>query len=363
MTDTLTPVPTTDRAEDPMAFAGELLSWLNTSTVVLGIDAGHRAGAFEALAEHGPATSVDLARAAGLSERHVREWLKLMATGGVVAYDPADGTYRLPAGAAACLSGDTPMNMAPVTGAIAFSAKHVPAVARTIAEGGGIAYEHYRPEFTDFMDAMNRKRYDAELVSGYLAPVAGLVERLEAGIRVADLGCGSGHVVNILGRAFPRSTFVGYDLAEDALEAARREAAAYGLDNVRFEAVDVAALPAGATFDLVTAFDAIHDQAAPRRVLAGARAALAEGGTFLLVDVKASSDLEDNIGNPMAPWLYGASLFHCMQVSLAVGGEGLGTAWGVQLAQELLGEAGFGDVTLLDAPPTDVMNLIYVCRP
>lgn len=362
-TDTATTLAPAAPAEDPMAFAGSLLSWINGATVVLGIDVGHRAGLFESLARIGPSTPGEFASAAGLSERHVREWLDLMTTGGVVSYDAITGLYRLPAGATTCLTGDSPMNMAAATAVLAFSAKHVDAVSRTLVEGGGIPYSAYRPEFTDLMDAMSRKRYDAELISGYVQPVAGLVQRLETGIRVADLGCGSGHVVNLLGRAFPASHFTGYDLAEDALAAATAEAADYRLDNVEFEALDVASLSTDEPFDLVTAFDAIHDQAAPRRVLACARAALAGDGMFLMVDVKASSRVEENLGNPMAPWLYGASLFHCMQVSLAEGGEGLGTAWGVQRAKELLAEAGFGEVTLLDAPASDPMNVIYVCRP
>jgi SAM-dependent methyltransferase len=363
MTDTIDPHTLIGPVnEDPTAFAGQLVAWMNGATIILGLDAAHRAGVLEALAETGASTSHELAAQAGLSERHVREWLDLMTVGGVVDHEPGTGRYRLPAGAAMCLTGDSSMNMAPATACIAFSAQHVEAVSATMRHGGGIPYAAYRPDFTDLMDSMNRGRYDQLLIDGYIGAVPGLAGRLRAGIRVADIGCGSGHVVNLLARAFPTSTFVGFDLAEDALEAARLEAAEYGLENATFEGLDVAELPAGEHFDLVVAFDAIHDQARPRTVLAAVRNALADDGMFLMVDVKASSHVEENLDNPMAPWIYGASLFHCMQVSLAEGGEGLGTAWGVQLALQLLGEAGFGDVVVVDPPESDLLNVIYVCR-
>jgi SAM-dependent methyltransferase len=143
----------------------------------------------------------------------------------------------------------------------------------------------------------------------------------------------------------------------------RDEAAAWGLPNVRFERRDVASFPPGARFDLVTAFDAIHDQAHPRRVLRQIHDALEPGGLFLMVDMDASSSVHANIGNPVAPYFYWVSLFHCMQVSLAEGGEGLGTAWGVELATELLHEAGFASVERVPAPAGDPVNAIFVARP
>ena len=365
MTDTIdlaSTASTATSADDPMAFASAFTTWMNGGTIILGIDAGHRAGVFEALAAAGPSTSEELARCAGFSERELREWLGLMTVAGIVAYDPATQRYRLPAGPAMCLTGDTSFNVAPVTRGLAVLAVHVEAVARSLRAGGGIPYAAFRPEFTDLMDAMNRRLYDEVLVDGYIDMVAGLRSRLESGIRVADIGCGTGHVVNLLARAFPASTFVGYDLAEDALAAARAEAREYGVTNATFESADVAALPSTERFDLVLAFDAIHDQAAPRTVLAGINAALADEGIFVMVDIHASSNLEENIAHPMGPWLYGASLFHCMQVSLAEGGEGLGTVWGVELATELLHEAGFSEVTMVGTPDADVTNTMFVCR-
>ena len=148
-----------------------------------------------------------------------------------------------------------------------------------------------------------------------------------------DIGCGTGHAMNVLAREFPKSTFVGYDIAEDAIAGARKEAKSFGLANVSFEVADVAALPSDPKFDLITAFDAIHDQRAPDAVLKGACRALAREGTFLMIEFKFSSRLEENISNPFAPMYYGFSLMHCMPVSLALDGQGLGTVWGEQLAR------------------------------
>lgn len=337
--------------------------WINGAAITLGLDVGHRAGLFDLAAEAGPATSAELASTGGLSERHVREWLGLMTVAGVFSYRPTDRRYTLEPGFAMFLVGDSPLNMGPVAGGPRFLAQFVPEVVRTVREGGGIPYEACRPDFTEFMDALSRRDFDFRLIDVDLAAVPGLVERLRAGIRVCDIGCGTGHAVNVMARAFPPSTFLGYDFAADAIAAAEAEARRWGLGNARFEVRDVTALPADASFDLVTAFDTIHDQSRPRQVLAEARRVLADDGVFLMVDINASSHLEENVAHPMGPFLYATSLFHCMQVSLAVGGEGLGTAWGRQLAEQLLTEAGFGSVELPETAIPHPVNSLYVCRP
>jgi SAM-dependent methyltransferase len=210
------------------------------------------------------------------------------------------------------------------------------------------------------MDASWRLLYDGLLIKGFLPAVKGLVDRLRSGIRAADVGCGTGHAVNLMAREYPRSTFVGYDIAEDALARARAEAREMGLPNARFEVLDAARLPAGAHFDLITSFDAIHDQRDPAAVLAGVARALAPDGVYLMVEPRASSRLEDNVGNPFTPYMYGMSVLHCMTVSLAEGGAGLGTAWGEQTARQMLAEAGFTSVEVTDAPGPQ--NSIFVCR-
>jgi len=142
--------------------------------------------------------------------------------------------------------------------------------------------------------------HDAALVEGILPLVPGLPDALRGGIEVPDVGCGPGHAVNLMAQAFPASRFTGYDFSTEAVDAARDEARSLGLTNASFEVLDVATLQQHERFDLVTAFDAIHDQAQPATVLANVRRALRPAGTFLMVDIKASSRLEQNIGLPWA---------------------------------------------------------------
>jgi SAM-dependent methyltransferase len=342
------------------AFAGRILGLYTDGMLTYLIDIGHRTGLFTALAA-GPATSDELAARGNLHERYVREWLGAMVTGGIVDYHPPTGTYHLPAEHAACLTGHGAANLAPFSQVNALVAEHLDGVARAFQEGGGVPYEQFRPRFTQVMDTLGRGTYDELLLDGFLPLTGELPARLADGIRAADLGCGTGHCVNLMAGAYPASTFVGYDIAGDAIERARAEAIDLDLVNASFEALDVTELPTEPPFDAVFAFDAIHDQRDPAAVLRRAHRALVPGGYFVMVDIKASSQLEDNIGNPLAPLLYSISTLHCMTVSLAAGGAGLGAVWGEQLARRMLADAGFVDVEVNDAPG-DPLDLVYVCR-
>ena len=338
------------------AFAGRLLELYTGGMLTFLVDIGHRTGLFAALAA-GPATSAALAGRADLQERYVREWLGAMASGGIVGYDPATASFSLPDEHAACLTGAGSANLAPLSRLDTHLAEHVDAVARAFREGGGVPYAAYRPEFTDVMDALSRGVFDELLVDAYLPLVPGLAGRLAAGARVADVGCGTGHAMVLLAAAFPSSSFTGYDLAPDAIARARSEAD--GLPNARFEVRDAARLEVEEPLDVVFTFDAVHDQADPAAVLERIHAALVPGGVFVMVEPGAASALADNLGNPLAPFLYGISTLHCMTVSLAAGGAGLGTAWGEQTALAMLAEAGFGEVTVHEAPG-DPMNAVFV---
>jgi 2-polyprenyl-3-methyl-5-hydroxy-6-metoxy-1,4-benzoquinol methylase len=191
--------------------------------------------------------------------------------------------------------------------------------------------------------------------------VPGLPALLAAGARVADIGCGTGHAVVVMARAYPTSTFVGYDTSEPALQRARAEAEQAGIPNATFEQRDVAGLTVDRPFDAVMSFDTIHDQADPNAVLRAVYNALVPGGTYLMVEPRVSSNLEDNIANPMAPLLYATSTLHCLTVSLAQGGAGLGTAFGEQKALELLATAGFGAVEIHPAPG-DPLDAVFVAH-
>jgi 2-polyprenyl-3-methyl-5-hydroxy-6-metoxy-1,4-benzoquinol methylase len=352
----------TETSIDPVAaeaFAGRLVGILSDSSLALMISIGHQVGLFDTLAQLPPASSQEIADAAGLHERYVREWLGAMTTGRIATYSPDQRTYALPQEHAASLTrGAGPDNLSHVMQFVTLLAGVEQQVVECFRRGGGVPYGAY-DRFHALMAEDSATVHDVVLIDGILPLVPGALERLAAGIDVADIGCGQGHAINLMAQSFHASRFTGFDFSEAAIAAGRREAESLGLDNVRFEVCDVATLDTPGRYDLVTAFDAIHDQAHPSQVLANVAAALRPGGSFLMVDINASSNVEDNIESPFAPFLYTASTLHCMTVSLALGGDGLGTAWGTQTAVRMLGEAGFShvEVTEIEADP---FNAYYV---
>jgi 2-polyprenyl-3-methyl-5-hydroxy-6-metoxy-1,4-benzoquinol methylase len=340
------------------AFAGQMMAILNHGLLGLMISIGHRTQLFDKMATLGPSTPAEIARAASLDERYVREWLSSLATGGVVDYDGRRGTFLLPAEHAACLTRAAgPNNLAVLAQGIAEYGSVESAIVECFAKGGGVPYEGY-DRFHELAAEMSGPLHDAILVEK-IVPVAGVADRLAAGGDILDVGCGKGHALNLMAKAFPASRFVGIDLCEEAVAAARAEALRLGLTNVRFEQRDAARLEDQAAYDFVTAFDTIHDQADPARVLARIKAALRPRGTFLCVDIAASSNLADNLGHPLATALYAVSTLHCMSVSLAQGGAGLGTMWGQELALEMIAKAGFSSARV-ERVGGDLMNNYYI---
>jgi len=268
---TTAPVIDHARAE---AFGGRMVGVLNDACLALMTSVGHQVGLFDTLAGLPPASSQQIADAASLQERYVREWLGAMTISGVVEYDPAARTYRLPPEHAASLtSAAGPDNLAGVTQFIPLLVGVEAPLIACFREGGGVPYSQYG-RFHRLMAEDSAAVHDAALVEGIVPLVAGLADRLHAGVDVADVGCGSGHAINLLAAAYPASRFTGYDFSEDAIDVARREAQAMGLRNTTFELRDVTDLGEHDRFDLVTAFDAIHDQAHPAQVLTGIADAL-----------------------------------------------------------------------------------------
>jgi hypothetical protein len=232
------PVPVVDR-EAQQEFARRMVRIYTGAVLTKLMDLGTQIGLFEAAAA-GPATCAGLAARAGLQERYLREWLGAMVAGGIFEYDSASGTYELPRERAELSSGSSSRNLAPMSQGLDHFGKHLPALAECFrAGGGGVPYSAFRPEFTERMDDLWRRTYDEQLVDGFLGAVPGLRERLSEGILVADIGCGTGHAANLMARDYPTSRFVGYDIGEDAIAAARTEAQGMGLANVRFEVLDV----------------------------------------------------------------------------------------------------------------------------
>lgn len=342
-------------------FRDQISAAYRGSMLTMMVSLSSRLGLLDDLGGSGPGTIESIAQRTGLSARHLRELLSALTVGGVLEYDAATQVFTLPSEHAFWLTGKRYQNLSAVSGLLTGLTPRLDDVESAFREGGGVSYDRYRPHFTHAMDAVGRARYDALLVSAYLPFAPGLVERLQNGARAGDVGCGTGHCLNLLAEAFPASQFVGFDISDEAIGLARAEAELMGLTNVSFEVADVLTLPVDPQFDVLFAFDAIHDQFDPAGVLRRIRDALAPDGDFFMVDIRASSNLEENIGESQALMAYGTSVMHCMQVSLHGGGAGLGTAWGTQLATSMLNEAGFGSVTVnnLEADP---MNCIYVCR-
>jgi len=342
------------------AFAGRMLDILNGGFLSLIASLGHRSGLFDTMAGLGPATSGRIADVARLSERYVREWLGAAVTGGLVEYDLRAGTYRLPPEHAAALTRAAgPDNLAFFGQYVALCGSVEDRLLECFTAGGGLPYSAY-PRFHELTAEESGRTFDASLVDGVLPLVPSLVARLRDGIDVLEIGCGSGHAVNLIGRAFPASRLTGEDLSDEAIAAARAEAAGLGLRNARFEVRDVAEPREGEAYDLVLAVDVVHDLAHPRPVLERVRRALRPGGTFLMVEIAAASDLEDNLDHPLGPMLYTASLFHCTSVSLGQGGEGLGAVWGERRARELLEAVGFDvEVERLEG---DIVHAYFVAR-
>jgi SAM-dependent methyltransferase len=347
------------------AFEERLVAALNAGALCLMTSIGHRTGLFDAMAGLAPATSEQIAAAAGLNERYVREWLGAMVAAAIVEHDPAAGTYLLPGEHAARLTRATvPANLAAFAQYVPLLGTVEDEIVACFRAGGGVPYSRFG-RFHEIMAEDSGQTILPALREEILPLVAGLTERLEQGIRVLDAGCGSGRAVNLMAGWFPRSRFVGYDLSEQAVGCARAEAARAGHANVAFATRDLSRFDVEAepeAFDLVTTFDAIHDQAAPLAVLRGIRRSLAGDGVYLAQEIKGSSHVHLNAAHPFGTLLYTISCMHCMTVSLAQGGEGLGAMWGRERALRYFSAAGLG-ATEVHELPHDPMNYYYVCRP
>ncbi|WFM72768.1 methyltransferase domain-containing protein [Halomonas sp. CKK8] len=349
---------------DSGAFEARLVNALNESGLMLLTAIGHRTGLFEALAGQAPLTSRELAERTGLDERYVREWLGGMVAGGVIDTDPAAGTYRLPDAHAELLTDRGPANLAVYAQFISLLGSVEDDVVRCFRQGGGVPYSRY-PRFQEVMASDSGQTVLPALFDAILPLAPGLTERLDAGIRVLDCACGRGRALLAMAERFPASHFVGYDLSDEAIAWARDQAERAGLDNLAFEVRDLSDFDVSAepgAFDLVTTFDGIHDQARPRRLLAGIHRSLAPDGIYLVQDIHASSHHHLDRDHPLGTMLYAVSVSHCMTVSLAQGGEGLGTMWGRERALAYLEEAGFRDIRVHQLEH-DIQNDYFICRP
>jgi SAM-dependent methyltransferase len=353
--------PATFDDQKAQVFAGKMLAALSNAALVLMASVGHRTGLLAQLASSPPTTSVDLAAKAGLAERYVREWLAVMTTAGVVVYDPGYATYALPAEHAAFLTDGGPVNIAVNSQFLAVTAGVEDEIVARFRDGKGMHYHHYG-RFHEVMAEVSDQSIASKLLDHILPLVPGIRARLEKGIDVLDVGCGGGRALLLLARQFPCSRFVGLDACADAFASAGEAARVDRLGNLTFRACDISGLETLGAYDLVLAFDAVHDQKNPQGMLRAIRRSLRRDGAFLMADIGGSSDLEKNIPHPLGPFIFMMSCMHCMPISLGQGGPGLGAMWGVELASEMLAAAGFSNVRM-SRLAHDIVNAYFVARP
>jgi ubiquinone/menaquinone biosynthesis C-methylase UbiE len=323
---------------------------------------GDRVGLFKTMTNAGPLSMDEIAAKSELQPRYVREWLSAMAAAGIVEYDPAVERFTFPEEHAAVLADEnSPSFLAGFFQNTPAMVTVAPRIAEAFVKGGGVPFSEYGPDLVAGIDRSNRAQYQHHLVKRWLAAMPDVVTRLETGARAADIGCGSGYPSILMAQAFPRSRFYGFDVSPESLERARVDAQRRGVaDRVEFQRVSATALPDDPKFDVITSFDAIHDMVDPRGALRAIRRSLADDGTYFMVEPKAGDTLAENLG-PMGAMMYSMSTLHCMTVSLAHGGEGIGTAISPSKVRELAEQAGFTRVRRL--PIEHLAQAFYEIRP
>ena len=334
---------------------GDMGAAMSASLILL----GDRLGLYKALAAQ-PLTSTQLAEKTGTVERYVREWLANQAAGGYVQFDADDGTWSLSPEQAACLA--DPNGPVDIPGAynIIEAVFHVlDRTTENFRTGAGLEWGDHHPCLFAGTERFFRAGYNANLVGSWLPALDGPVERLEAGAKVADVGCGHGASTVLMAQTYPNSTFVGYDYHAESVRVAAERAAEAGVPNARFEVADATSY-ADKDFDLIAFFDCLHDMADPVGVMQHTRAALKPDGIAMIVEPFAEDRVQDNL-NPVGRMMYGASSQICVPVSLARNGPALGAQAGeARLRDVVVDEGGFTRFRRATETP---FNLVFEARP
>jgi 2-polyprenyl-3-methyl-5-hydroxy-6-metoxy-1,4-benzoquinol methylase len=342
-------------------FAERMMTILNHGALNLMISIGYRTELFDVMSELEPSSSEEIASAAKLNERYVREWLGAMVTGEIVVYDLENKTYSLPPEHSAWLTRKAvPNNIAVTTQWISVLGSVEDKIVECFHNGGGVPYEAFE-RFHEVMSDESNQTVIAPLLDQTLPLIPGILGKLEEGIEVMDLGCGSGFALVHMAKEFPNSQFTGYDISEEAINRGNAHAAEHGLINVNLIAKDVAEIDDVNKYDLITTFDAVHDQADPDRVLSNINNALKDDGVYLMQDIAGSSHVHNNMDHLLGPFTYTISCMHCMTVSLSQNGKGLGAMWGKELATDMLKNAEFTQVEIKELPH-DPINYYYIAR-
>jgi SAM-dependent methyltransferase len=324
------------------------------------ISLGNKLGLYKAMAGAGPLSAREVAARAGCAERYVREWLNAQAAGGYVLYHPVSGTYELtPEQAAVLADEDSPVFMPHAWNVPVSMWLDEPKAIEAFRTGKGVAWGDHEDRLFCGVAAFYRNAYRGSLVSQWLPALDGVVERMEAGIAVADVGCGHGHSTILMAEAFPRSRVYGFDTHEASIVHARRHAVDAGLDGRAQFAVARAADYPNEGFGLICFFDALHDLGDPVAAARHAAETLAPGGTVMLVEPFAHDRVEDNL-TPIGRIYYAASTTLCCAHAIAEGGPlVLGAQAGEARLADVFRKAGFTHFRRAAATP---FNLILEAR-
>jgi 2-polyprenyl-3-methyl-5-hydroxy-6-metoxy-1,4-benzoquinol methylase len=340
-------------------FAGRIARTLNHGFTTLMVSIGHRTGLFDVLAALPPSTSEAIARAAGLTERYVREWLAAMTSAHIVDYDARTSTWFLPIEYAAVLARGAGSNsLAPAAQLLSLLAEMEDLVVAGFRGGTGVMPQAFE-RLNEFLSAQKRLAIDESYVDTLLDLAPGMRMHLDLGARVLDAGCGDGALLTVMARMFPRSTFRGYDLSHDAIWRADERLEEAELRNIEFAVGDVASIDEPRTYDLVLALDVMHEQSFPRLVLRKLSAALKRDGIFIMQEVAVSSHLSRAAEHPFAPMLFAMSTMHSVPMALSAEGEALGRMWGEERAAKLLSEAGFRTIRF-ERPGVDDLSYFAI---
>ena len=337
------------------AAVGQTISDLGAAFSGVLVNIGRRLGLYQAMLDIGACTSQQLAEASGLRERYVREWLNNQAAGGYVRFDPHGQKYILPAAQAMVLAlEDSPVYMAPAFEVAASFWLDEERILETFRSGAGLGWHEHNERLFCGTEMFFKTGYRTHLVGEWLPALNGVVERLKAGARVADVGCGHGASTIVMARAFPESEFVGIDYHADSITTASRRAREAGVDNLRFE-VATAKDYGGQNFDLICFMDCLHDLGDPLGALVHARDALKSSGRIMLVEPYAGDAVEENL-NPVGRLFYAASAMACTPNSLSQEvGLGLGAQAGEEKLRRLAQQAGFTDLRLATRTPVNLV--------
>ena len=340
---------------------GKMLGDLGGAFAVPTVRIGFRLGLFAALHEHGPLTAPELASRCGLAERYVREWALAQAANGYVTSEAGADRFSLsPEQAMVFALRDSPVFLEGAFDLAAAMVEGQPKVEAAFRNGGGVAWGDSAGCLFCAVGAFFRPGYVNSIVQAWLPALDGVLSRLRAGARVADVGCGVGFSTLLMAEAFPASEFTGYDFHAPSIEQANAHARAHGLDGrVRFETAAAKEI-GGRDFDLVTMFDCLHDMGDPRGCAAHMRRVLKADGTWMVVEPIAADRASDNVANPVSRLYYNASTMICVPTSLAQEvGEALGAQAGEATLTALMREAGFGRVRRAATGP---FNMVLEAR-